>query len=182
MCEGIISTESLPAPRTHRTHFCANQRTPESHANNASTDLRPNRVSSGKHTSVTRVLYTRGSTPPKPVPPKCTGLRGAPRMSTKRRFPLPSKQDQMNPAHTLAKTSRAGQDMPIHLKGSWVPKLTDTMSFSTPHTPKQRLFFAVPFYPRFPSPVQVQVRSSWHISRSTPWIYQGCGSPPQPDK
>ena len=36
--------------------------------------------------------------------------------------------------------------------------------------------------PRIPSPVKVQVRSSWHIPLSTPWPHQGCDSPPQSSK
>ena len=37
-------------------------------------------------------------------------------------------------------------------------------------------------YPRCPSPIKFKVRSSWHISLSTPWVHQGCDSPPQSSK
>ena len=51
--------------------------------------------------------------------------------------------------------------------------------FRLPTLSKQRLAISVTSYPRFPSRVKVQVRSSRHIPLSTPWLHQGCDSPPQ---
>ena len=44
--------------------------------------------------------------------------------------------------------------------------------------PKQRFVIAMLTNKRAPSPVKVQVRGSWHLSLSTPWLHQGCDSPP----
>ena len=40
--------------------------------------------------------------------------------------PWPRQHDLVAPS---------GQDLPFHLKSAWVPKLTDTMSFASPHSP-----------------------------------------------
>ena len=64
-------------------------------------------------------------------------------------------------------TVRTGLALPFE-KALRVPKLTETMSFDSQRSPKQRLIIAVPSYPRFPSPVKVQVRSRWHVPLSTP--------------
>ena len=56
------------------------------------------------------------------------------------------------------------------------------MSFASPHSPKQWLNIAVPSHTRIPSPVKVQVRSSWHLSLSTRWLHQGCDRPPHTGK
>ena len=48
--------------------------------------------------------------------------------------------------------------------------------FRLPTFSKQRLIIAMPSYPRFPSPVKVQVRSSRHISLSTPRLHRGSDS------
>ena len=47
---------------------------------------------------------------------------------------------------------------------------------------KQRFVVAMPTDTRLPSPVLVQVRGSWHLSLSTPWLYQVCDSPPHTGK
>ena len=52
------------------------------------------------------------------------------------------------------------------------------MSLASPHHPKQWFVIAMPTNTRAPSPVKVQVRGSRHLSLSTPWLHQGCDSPP----
>ena len=47
---------------------------------------------------------------------------------------------------------------------------------------KQRFVVAMPTHTRIPSPIKVQVRSGWNLPLSTPWLHQGCDSPPHTGK
>ena len=73
---------------------------------------------------------------------------------------------------------RTGLALP--LKSAVAPKLTETMSFRLSTLPKQRLIIAKPTNTRVPSPVNVQVRGSWHLC--TPRWHQGRDSPPHTGK
>ena len=71
------------------------------HKDNAPTDLRPNGVSSRRHTSLTQVLYNTGRIA-KLILPMCTRHKEEtqkPKKHQKRHSP---QQERMNPAHTLA--------------------------------------------------------------------------------
>ena len=46
------------------------------------------------------------------------------------------------------------------------------LAITTP-PPKQRFVIAVPTNTRVPSPIKVEVRGSWHLLLSTPWLHQG---------
>ena len=51
-----------------------------------------------------------------------------------------------------------------------------------PTLSKQRFVVAMPTNTRFPSPMKVQVRGSWHIPLSTPRLHQVCNGPPHTGK
>ena len=65
----------------------------------------------------------------------------------------------------------SGEDLRLHLKTVASPKLTETMSCASPTLPKQWFIIAVPSYIRRPSPIKVQVRSSNHVTFSTPGLH-----------
>ena len=81
--------------------------------------------------------------------------------------------------HKLA--SLSGQNLPFHLKGAQVPKLTETMSFASPHSPNSGSSSQCqPTHERIPPPVKVQVRGSWHLPLSTPRLLCGPIARPRP--
>ena len=84
---------------------------------------------------------------------------------------------------TMVKPARAGLTIPTGLavRFEWrtVAKAERHNELRLPTLSKQRLIIAVPSHPRFPSPVKVQVRSSRHISLSSPWLHQRRDGPPQ---
>ena len=83
---------------------------------------------------------------------------------------------------TMAKIARAGFTVRTGLALQFEERPgTETHrhdKIRIPTLSKQRLIIAVPSYPRIPSLVKVQVRSSWHISLRTPRQHQECDSPP----
>ena len=86
----------------------------------------------------------------------------------------------------MVKPARAGLTIPTGLavRFEWrtVAKAERHNELRLPTLSKQRLIIAVPSHPRFPSPVKVQVRSSRHISLSSPWLHQRRDGPPHTSK
>ena len=87
---------------------------------------------------------------------------------------------------TMAKAAQASftvrTELVLPIEERLGPKAHRYNELRFPTLSKQRFTIAGPSYPRFPSPVKVQVRSSWHISLSTPCLHQDCDSPPQTGK
>ena len=58
-----------------------------------------------------------------------------------------------------------------------------SMSLASPHFSKQKIRRrGANLHTRMPSPTKVQVRGSWHLTLSTPWLHQVCDSPPHTGK
>ena len=76
--------------------------------------------------------------------------------------------------------SLSEQDLPFHLKTAVLPKLTETMSLASPHLPNSNSSSRCqPTHDRHPHE-RFKVRGSRHLPLSTPWLHQGCDSPPHP--
>ena len=87
---------------------------------------------------------------------------------------------------TMAKTAqvsftvRTGPTPPSEDCGATKTHRNDELGITV--LSKQKFINTMPTNTRFPSPIKVLVRGSWHIPLNTPRLHQGCDSPPHSDE